>query len=61
EQEAALNNVHAVPFFIVGRYGIPGALSVEDMKKVIEKALEQASQRQTAKGMTCGPDSCALG
>jgi predicted DsbA family dithiol-disulfide isomerase len=61
EREAALYNVHAVPFFIVGRYGIPGALSVEDLKKVIEKTLEESIPQHDAKGMTCGPDSCSLG
>ena len=61
EQEAALYNVHAVPFFIVGRYGIPGALSVEELKKVIEKTLEESSSPHAAKGMTCGPDSCSIG
>jgi len=42
EREASRNGVHAVPFFVVGKYGISGAQSTEGMKATIMKAMEKA-------------------
>lgn len=40
ELVAQNNGIHAVPFFIVdGKYGIPGALPVEQMKQVLTEAM----------------------
>lgn len=41
EREAARYGIHAVPYFVVGKYGIPGALGVEDMKKTLLKVMEE--------------------
>lgn len=60
EREAAMAGVHAVPFFVIGRYGIPGALSVEDMKKVILQVLEESRTEAVPKGMTCDGKECRL-
>lgn len=59
EREAARYGIHAVPYFVVGQYGIPGALSVEDMKKTILKVMQE-QQVQTDQGMSCGPDGCRI-
>ena len=52
--------VQAVPFFVIGRYGIPGALSVEDMKKVILQVLEESRTEAAPKGMSCDGKECRL-
>lgn len=59
EREAARYGIHAVPYFVVGQYGIPGALSVEDMKKTILQVMRE-QQVQTEQGMSCGPDGCRI-
>ena len=61
EMDAARNEIHAVPFFVVGDYGIPGALGTEQMKEVIKKALKDEESRQILQGMSCGPDGCHVG
>lgn len=55
--------IHAVPFFVIGRYGISGAQSREGMKAAIAKALEEqeAEILQAGSGMTCGPEGCRIG
>lgn len=59
EREAARYGIHAVPYFVVGKYGIPGALSVEDMKKTLLKVMEE-DQVAPEGGMSCGPDGCRI-
>ena len=67
EREASRYGIHAVPFFVVGQYGISGAQSVEGMKATIEKAIEESGEKAIEQGMhpqgapTCGPDGCRLG
>lgn len=62
EREAARYGIHAVPFFVIGQYGISGAQSMESMKATIIKALkEQQDAEQPEQGMTCGLDGCRMG
>ncbi len=61
EREAARYGIHAVPFFVVGQYGISGAQSTEGMKATILKALEETKEAVSGQGMTCGPDGCHIG
>lgn len=63
EREAALYGIHAVPFFVIGKYGISGAQTVEGMKAAITKTLEEqeAEKLQAGSGMTCGPEGCRIG
>ena len=61
EREAYRYGIHAVPFFIVGKYGISGAQSIEAMKTTIRKVMEEESEVIPAQGMTCGPDGCHIG
>ena len=61
EREAARYGIHAVPFFVVGQYGISGAQSVEGMKATIRKAMEESAETVTEPGMSCGPDGCHIG
>lgn len=59
EREAARYGVHAVPYFLIGKYAIPGALPVEDMKKVLSEVLEaEKKPEEPVWGMACGPDGC---
>ena len=60
EREAARYGIHAVPFFVVGKYGISGAQSTEGMKAAIMKVLEEESTPAQEQGMTCGPDGCHI-
>ncbi|MCR5509657.1 MAG: hypothetical protein K6F54_01685 [Lachnospiraceae bacterium] len=48
-----------MPFFVVGKYGISGAQSTEDMKATIMKAMEEA-EFVMEQGMSCGPDGCRI-
>ncbi|MBQ9707907.1 MAG: DsbA family oxidoreductase [Firmicutes bacterium] len=61
EREAMRYGIHAVPFFVVGQYGISGAQSTEGMKATIMKALEKETGTAEEQGMTCGPDGCHIG
>ncbi len=58
EREAARYGIRAVPFFVVGRWGIPGAVSTEDMKRVLSKAAEEAVGGDAPEGAACDPDGC---
>lgn len=60
EREAARYGIHAVPFFVVGQYGISGAQSVEGMKATIMKAMEESAETVTEQGMSCGSDGCHI-
>ena len=61
EREASQYGIQAVTFFVVGKYGIPGALPAEEMKAVIMKALEDEQEIKPRQGMSCGPDGCRIG
>ena len=65
EYEAALNGVHAVPFFVVGEeYTIHGALPVDRMKKLLKEVLEKEEKKAQTSDiapMSCGPDGCHIG
>lgn len=52
---------YAVPFFVVGQYGISGAQSVDGMKATIMKVMEESAGAVTEQGMSCGPDGCHIG
>ena len=60
EREAQRYGVTGVPFFLLGRYGIPGAMPVESMKSALQKAMAEERSAVPAQGMTCGPDGCRL-
>lgn len=61
EREAARYGIHAVPFFVVGQYGISRAQSVDGMKATIMKVMEESAGAVTEQGMSCGPDGCHIG
>ena len=61
EREASRYGIHAVPFFVVGQYGISGAQSVDGMKATIMKVMEESAGAVTEQGMSCGPDGCHIG
>ena len=57
EREAQNYGVSGVPFFLLaGKYAVPGALPVEEMKRLLKKVKEQEPEIQS--GMVCGPDGC---
>ena len=61
EQAAAVNGVHAVPFFVIGKYGVPGAVSTEQMKDILLKAIRDEDGTATIKadGM-CDSGECRI-
>ena len=60
EKEAAKRGVHGVPYFLVaGVFAIPGAVSTEDMKRMLREALA-GEKIVEGQGKTCGPDGCLL-
>ena len=67
EQMAYQSGIHAVPFFVIGGYGIAGAQTTDGLKKALITAMRQEKEAADAKageaqeGMTCGPDGCRLG
>lgn len=59
EREAHMFGIHAVPFFgINGKYGIPGAVDIEDMKRVLIHAYNEEEAEDIGEGAVCGPDGC---
>jgi predicted DsbA family dithiol-disulfide isomerase len=60
-------NIHAVPFFIIGKYGISGAQTTEGLKEALIAAMQEEAEAADTKAgeaqesMTCGPDGCRLG
>lgn len=56
EREAAGNGIHAVPFFIIGKYGISGAQSMDVMKQALTRTLEE----EKTEGLSCDADGCKL-
>lgn len=59
EREAQIYGVSAVPYFVInGRYAVPGAMPVEELERVLQKAEEESAV--SGRGMTCGPDGCRI-
>ncbi len=61
EWEAECNNIHGVPFFVIGDYAVPGAASTDDFKTVLKQVLKEQTEAESPKsagGMHCGPDGC---
>lgn len=59
EREAHALGISAVPFFAInGKYGIPGAIDVRDMKRILMKAFNEEEEESEVSGMVCGPDGC---
>ena len=61
EREAARHGIHAVPFFIIGKYAVSGAQNVEGMRSAIEQALREGSAFAPENGPGCGPKGCRIG
>ena len=66
EREASRYGIHAVPFFVVGQYGISGAQSVEGLEAVIKEVLNEQKKikadrfEQGQNAPVCGPDGCRM-
>ena len=59
EFEAHQLGINAVPFFVINeKYGIPGAVDIKDMKRVLMKAYSEEESEPIEAGMVCGPDGC---
>ena len=59
ESDAHRLGINAVPFFVINdKYGIPGAVDIRDMKRVLMKAYSEEESEPIEAGMVCGPDGC---
>lgn len=59
EFEAHQLGINAVPFFVINeKYGIPGAVDIKDMKRVLMKAYSEEESEPIEAGMVCGTDGC---
>ena len=59
ENDAHCMGIGAVPFFVINdKYGIPGAVDIKDMKRVLMKAYSEEESEPIEAGMVCGPDGC---
>ncbi len=59
EADAYHLGINAVPFFVINdKYGIPGAVDIQDMKRVLMKAYSEEESEPIEPGMVCGPDGC---
>ena len=60
EVEAASNGIHAVPFFVIGKYGVPGALHTQQLKDAIAQTIQEEESKEMVSGMACGPEGCGF-
>ncbi len=60
EREAARYGIHAVPFFIIGKYAVSGAQNTEGMKEALKQALRDGNELIRESGMGCGPEGCRI-
>ncbi len=65
ERDAAMRCVHGVPYVLFnGGFAVPGAMSTEGFKSVLERELKKQRESQPAQSgerpHACGPDGCVL-
>ncbi len=65
EREAAMRGVRGVPYMVFnGSFAVPGAMSVDAFKDVLERELRKQTVTEKVKSAervhTCGPDGCKL-
>ncbi len=65
ERDAAMRGVHGVPYLLFnGGFAVPGAMSTEGFKSVLERELKKQRESQPAQSgerpHACGPDGCVL-
>ena len=65
EVDAAQNNIHGVPYFVIAdKYAIPGSMPVEAMKELFQKVYEQERTPEdiiaAATEAACGPNGCSF-
>ena len=61
EQEAYLNGIHAVPFYVIdNKYSIPGALSYNDFKNILSQVMEEDNVTQEDESQNCSNGTCRI-
>jgi len=61
EQEAYLNGIHAVPFYVIdNKYSIPGALSYNDFKNILSQVMEEDNVTQEDEAQNCSNGTCRI-
>lgn len=61
EHGASMIGIKGVPYIVFNnKYAIPGALSIDDFKKVLEEVFEDEPVNLTEKAETCDQSGCSL-
>ena len=62
EQEAAALGVRGVPYIVFNdKYAIPGALSIDDFKKVLEEVFDaEPIANEASKAKSCDENGCSI-
>lgn len=62
EQEAAMRNIHGVPYIVFdNKYAVPGALSIDDFKSVLRQVFdEKTEEKLNANAKSCNGNSCEV-
>ena len=61
EKEAEHLGVHGVPFIVFdGKVAVPGAISTDDFKKVIEEVFNEDKVEEPQAGKTCDENGCKI-
>lgn len=58
QQESMKYCVNAVPFFVIGKYEVPGAVSMDNFKKIIQQVISEEEEIITPEGFRCGDSGC---
>ena len=62
EQEATMNGIHGVPYFIIDNYEVSGAVSVDMLKDSILRVIKENSSRSIDNQVSpiCDSDGCRI-
>lgn len=61
EAVAARRGVHGVPYFVFpGGFVIPGAISTEDFKDALRRAMQHEQANSPINAQQCGPEGCKV-
>lgn len=61
ESQASALGIHGVPYIVFNnKYAIPGALSIDDFKRVLEEVFDKEPIKVTEKVESCNESGCSI-
>lgn len=61
EAQAAAIGIHGVPYIVFNnKYAVPGALSIDDFKRVLEEIFDKEPIKVTEKAESCNESGCSI-